>query len=159
LHSPVIVIVIITDRPGEEGAVLELAQVEGDEVRSHHENEGQQRGVRLSDNFPRIPGGRGEVAQGRRHRDVSMVTVFERMLLEDLEKNKEKLKLNVTEQRCFSGISSNTRTHHMLDAFTQRLQTLSTEDKPTGAVWGEVRDSTAVLELSVKLRNLPNGVK
>lgn len=33
---------------GEEGAVLELAQVEGDEKRSGHEDEREQRGVGLA---------------------------------------------------------------------------------------------------------------
>lgn len=81
---------LCTDPAREEGAVLELAQVESDEICSCHEHQGQQGCVWFSNNLPRIPGGYGVVAFRWRHGVVSMVTVLERMLLEDLKTNTSK---------------------------------------------------------------------
>ena len=53
---------------GEEGAVLELAQVEGDEEGPRHEHQGQQRRVGLAQHIQRH---HGAVTHGdQRHRQV-----------------------------------------------------------------------------------------
>ncbi len=84
LHMPVPVL-LHTDPAGEEGAVLELAQVESDEICSCHEHQWQQGCIWFSNNLPRIPGGCSVVTPRWRYCVVSTVTVLEGMLLKDLK--------------------------------------------------------------------------
>lgn len=87
----------MTDPAGEEGAVLELAQVESDEVGSRHEQQGQQRRVGLSHHLPSGPGGRRRGVTPRGCCVVSMVTALERMLLKDLERQRHQAQIRPAE--------------------------------------------------------------
>lgn len=78
-----------TDPSWEERTVLELPQVESDEVRSCHEDQGQQRRVWFSYGSTGTPSSHGDIAWRRRYGVVSMETVLERMLLKDLGEKRE----------------------------------------------------------------------
>ena len=72
---------------GEEGAVLELAQVEGDEEGPGHEHQGQQRRVGLAHLLRHLLRHRAVTPRQVLERRVATVaegTALQRVLLEDL---------------------------------------------------------------------------